>query len=460
MIKRTCTLQAGITCLLALFLSGCYAPLPLMAPEHVIQNHIMSFDNDLYVGPSDAGIFAVLLDLDATPDVRHGQVEIFSGHVADGVTMERLHAYLAADIEDNGGVLRRWTYTPPIVAVVEGASDEEIDVAVQAVQILNMYLPSDWQIDFTDEPAKRNRSKYGHIVIDFAPHSTWPYATDPNHTLGLAVWPLGSQTTWAKVFIDPISTDMLTTTLHELLHTLGRGHVSAMDFPESIMNPNSNGSVGDRLHDVDQDALLAVYGYMTAGATASDIYEDLGEWADEDYSIEARMSIGNEVSDIMAMLGDDPDLEDQIIFFGTNYRNGLIRPWAWGDEPMMHLAENRVLDYDVRWDGRIVGLEPGSLDAMAGNTTLEVGLHTLDGTIYFHEFEEWEEPDDTGRMGTGNSSSLDLTFPIIVRGNTFIQTTEPETGIVTGAFVGMIHEGMIGTLHHDKVVGAFGGVRD
>ena len=55
-------------------------------------------------------------------------------------------------------------------------------------------------------------------------------------------------------------------------------------------------------------------------------------------------------------------------------------------------------------------------------------------------------------------SDGDLSYDVLIRGNTFIRNGGDE-GIVTGAFFGRQHEGMGGVLERDDLAAAFGGTR-
>ena len=73
--------------------------------------------------------------------------------------------------------------------------------------------------------------------------------------------------------------------------------------------------------------------------------------------------------------------------------------------------------------------------------------------------EAW--PGVPGSVGSGvRWGDGDLHYFIKVRGSTFIQLdSSPDDGVLTGAFFGLAHKAMGGTLRRDDLTAAFGGIR-
>ena len=77
-----------------------------------------------------------------------------------------------------------------------------------------------------------------------------------------------------------------------------------------------------------------------------------------------------------------------------------------------------------------------------------VDLPTLGGDLDFTELRSLNQQWSDG----------DLSYDVLIRGNTFIQNGGDE-GVVTGAFFGRRHEGMGGVLEREDLPAAFGGTR-
>ena len=148
------------------------------------------------------------------------------------------------------------------------------------------------------------------------------------------------------------------------------------------------------------------------------------------------------------MRGDLGDLA-----FGAAFRNGLVRPWALGPRPGVHLADNPQLMGSASWSGRLLGLTPSGR-SVAGAAGLAVDLDSLSGDLDFTSLESW-----SGAPGESGSGAMwgdgDLNYDVAVRGNVFARTGGDE-GLVTGAFFGASHEGMGGTLVRDDLSAGFG----
>ena len=248
-----------------------------------------------------------------------------------------------------------------------------------------------------------------------------------------------------RILVDHTRTEgleRLSVIAHEIIHVLGRGHVDAARFPETIMvSGGSEELLAHILHPLDREALLAVYGHLEPGIAPGSIAGALGDWSDTSLHVRGAIDLGD---------GDTA--------FGAALRNGLSQPWASGPSPQANLEDNAGLSGSVSWSGRLLGLTPGA-EAVAGAADLSVDLATLSGTAAFTALEHWAANAAPGALGSGSAwNDGDLSYGIRVRGNTFVQTGGDD-GTVTGAFFGPAHEGMGGVLERDDLSAGFGGKR-
>ena len=438
--------------------------LPLQEPEQAGQAPVVVLGDTIHVGadvapPADA----------LTQAAAHGDARVSHGTVQDGVGAAELIAYLEADTDsyrdEQSGVsevpLLRFGTTPPTVRVADGTPPALVDETVRAVQAINAALPRDWQLDFGSDPAPAGTvmPSSGEILVTFARQEDWPAGAVPPHgeDIGLSE-PLyapiltgdpptltGIEIDGGLVLVDHTRTEgleRLGVIAHELIHVLGRGHVDAARFPETIMVDGGSEELTEHiLHPLDREALLAVYGRLEPGASPSDIATELGDWADT--SLHVRGAV---------------DIEGGDVAFGAALRNGLAQPWATGPRPDSALAGNAALSGSVTWLGRLLGLTPAA-ETVAGAASLRVNLATLEGTAEFTELEQWAADAAPGAVGTGATwHDGDLSYTIAVRGNTFVQTGDDD-GTVTGAFFGPAHEGMGGVLERADLSAGFGGNR-
>ncbi len=192
------------------------------------------------------------------------------------------------------------------------------------------------------------------------------------------------------------------------------------------------------LPQIDTDALYALYTRFAHeyGFRPFDP-NDLGPWTDVSFHLRG-------------------DMDD--VSFGASSRNGLIQPWAHGQGPETNLADNQALSGSASWTGRLLGFTSNS-ESLAGAADLTVSLATLRGRIDFTGLEHWGVNAAPGPVGSGQTwNDGDLSYGVIVRGNTFTQTGG-DAGEVTGAFFGARHEGMGGVVERSDMSAGFGGTR-
>ena len=89
-------------------------------------------------------------------------------------------------------------------------------------------------------------------------------------------------------------------------------------------------------------------------------------------------------------------------------------------------------------------------EPLSGDSRLSINIGTLRGQIDFTGLEYI----DSGTMWNDG----DLSYSVIVRKNTFIQTGG-DADEVTGAFFGPAHEGMGGVVERSDMSAGFGGTR-
>ena len=444
--------------------------LPLQTPLQADQAPIVPLQTTIHIGADVAPPVGSLQESGL-----HGETGVSYGRVQDGVGAAELSAYLEADStlpqtgEENGTPADtiievppvRFRADPPTVYVAEGTPPALVDETVRAVQAINAALPQDWQLAFSPDPANAATvdNPDGKILVRFALQIEWPRGFVPptGKDVGLAVpsyrpvetgdpdAPIRFEIVAGRVFVDHTQTEgleRLGVIAHEIIHLLGRNHVDANSFPETIMVDGGSEELTEHiLHPLDREALLAVYGHLEPETLPGDIATELGAWADS--SLHVRGAI---------------DLEDGEIAFGAALRNGLSQPWASGPSPHTNLEDNAALSGSVSWTGRLLGLTPGA-EAVAGAANLSVDLAALTGEVDFAGLEFWAANTVPGAPGTGATwDDGDLRYDIEVRGSTFVQTGG-DAGTVTGAFFGPAHEGMGGVLERDDLSAGFGGTR-
>ena len=334
---------------------------------------------------------------------------------------------------------------------VAGTTVEQIDEIVRAVQLLNANLPRDFQLSVDSTPVSAaddatgissTTLAQGQILVEYDRREDWEVPL--TH-----VSAIGQTRTWqrrffgdiitARVYVDDTratdAAERMDTLVHELIHALGRRHPDRALFPSTIMNIPARGTEGYVMHQLDREALLAVYGFLEPGDRPDDIATDLGSWEDE--SLHVRGDLGE-------------------LAFGASLRNGLVRPWALGPRPGIDLADNQELTGSASWSGRLLGLTPSG-ESVAGAAGLSIELASLSGDLDFTSLESWAAaPGDPGtRVVWGDG---DLNYDIALEGNVFARTGG-DGGQVTGAYFGGSHEGMGGALVRDDLSGGFAGTR-
>ncbi len=244
--------------------------IPLQAPVHTRQAPIIEYSDTVHVG---AGVRP---EANQLASVRQdGDTVISSGHVRDGAGREAVIAFLGQFIEnfsqlyDSEPSLHTWV-SPPVVRVAEGTTPRQTDYAVQAVQIINAYLPRENRLRFSSVPSPPGVGTFevseGDIFIDFAPHSRW---NPPSRLVyrgvarpapvSIAEFEGGPRTFLemhsARIWINEDRLGNFTheanilLLAHELLHALGLrpGHPDYDIYRDSIMRSRVPRSYSDRI---------------------------------------------------------------------------------------------------------------------------------------------------------------------------------------------------------------------
>ena len=417
--------------------------LPLARPAGAQQTPVIQFGDELRVGamppPGQDGPALV---------ATHHGTAVRYGRLSDGVGATALTEYLSEDSTlTTGGTLIRFAEAP-VVRYVAGTTAAQVDEIVRAVQLLNANLPSDFQltvdpapVSSADDAAGNNHDTLarGQILVEYDRREDWEIPYHGNPIGNTNTWDIGGGIITARVWVDHTratdATNRMDTLVHELIHALGRQHPQRTSFPSTIMRTPAQGTQGYVMHQLDREALLAVYGVLEAGDSPAGIATDLGPWEDE--SLHVRGDLGD-------------------LAFGASLRNGLVRPWALGPRPGIDLADNADLMGSASWSGRLLGLTPSG-ETVSGAAGLSIDLTSLNGDLDFTSLESWSGA--PGELGTGAMwGDGDLSYDVAVEGNVFARTGGDD-GQITGAFFGASHEGMGGTLERDDLDAGFAGNR-
>ena len=227
----------------------------------------------------------------------------------------------------------------------------------------------------------------------------------------------------------------------------GREHADPARFPKTILHTETNETpaIPPVLQQIDNEALLAVYGFLEAGQNSHGVSQALGPWETESGHLAATLAFGTSGR----------------IAFGASERNALVRPWVVGTPlPGIALSANTSLSGQASWSGRLVGLTPAS-EPVAGDAAMTVDLADLSGSLDFTNLEVWTRNAAPGLAGSGRRwQDGDLSYEIAVTANGFRHAAgSRDTGEVEGLFLGADHEAMAGVLARADLSAGFGGTR-
>ena len=375
--------------------------------------------------------------------LRYGEVQ--ESRTLNGVR-QGLRSYFdnTAQLARSGAPVVMRFETVPTIRFGGMVSTADIARLGTVVQIINSALPSDWKLEMaTGVPEAEPDDLSGTIYVEFLPKSEYRRAVDYS-SLGNATAfysTVDARISHAHIQINRSyakngEMEAAIVLAHELIHSLGIGH--ATRGMASMMQATPPTDADDLplpiLYRDDRRALNALYSDMSPG----DLVTSLGPWDDT-------------VSHLAA--------NNDHVAFGVAYADGYGEPWAYGLHPEMALASNPDLLGTARWAGMLLGFTSDD-DPLSGKAALAVHLDDLTGAADFTELETWTKGSLPGEAGSGSDwSTGDLSYDILVTGNTFRQTGGDD-GTVTGAFFGESHEAMGGVLEREDLTAAFGGERD
>ena len=381
------------------------------------------------------------------------------------VSTEALIAYLQDDVmrrsynpESRGTVARFGN--PPVVLINGNASSTMFEDLMQAVQIVNDALPLDWRLKFNESFNPVD----GEITVSFTKpstrfgdpsggHATWePSHGSPIESGTIEVDP----TYWTEYGDGQIPGSFrrgrevgVAVLVHEIIHVLGRDHIPGSTPLYSLMSDPLRIRHDFMLHELDRNALLAVYSRLSHGDTTNDIAEKLGNWEDE-YAFVSG-AYGSQL-------------------FGVIMNNGTPQPWVHGRKPEigtfdirnnMSSIQNGMQDEVVRWKGELVGLTPEA-SVVSGDASLGIDMRTLGGVLDFNDLRSWGRNTlpGTGAGATWGDGDLSYNISLDSRTGVFIQGDGEDAGVVTGSLLGDQLEYTGGVLRRDDLGAAFGGIRE
>lgn len=417
------------------------------------------------IGVHDWGKFRrIFVGLDVAPErlsvaATRGNTRLGHGVITDGVEGATLAAYMVDSLE---GTVVRWEDVPD-VALGGRPTQDQANWFRAAVELVNAALPQASRMEIVSPSS-------AGVTVEFRDYREFPEG------VGGTTWNVTDtdangheRIVQSTIHIDEFAFGTLshrhfvTLLAHELLHSLGLGHVSA-DF-DTIMEASreiyrSWQGLGQRyeaddhgnpvvvsaegleadipmpmsiVYPIDRAALQVLYGRLDNGDSPT----GFGAWT----------------SNSLHVAGSNDSTR-----FGVQYNNGHFAPWAHGYMPDRDLAQNGSLGGSATWKGALVGFTPGNA-AVAGDAVIGVNLATMSGRADFTGLEHWAPNAVPGASGTG-TTWLDgtLGYSISATGNTF-RGTGGDGGRLTGIFTGHSHDGAAGTLERDDLTAAFGASR-
>ena len=391
-------------------------------------------------------------------------IRYFMGASRDGVGVDRLQNYekdlTTQDGDDPFGLegddFEPFSGRPELYLDPDFALDDNAGIwqaLYNSILILNDALPPEFQIEIKGTRATRlGLANEIYVSLETAASIT---TTCGEGAVACAVntpYPLTPSYTKAAVLYIPDDFDTSEyvyprkVIVHELLHALGiSGHVDSVEFPDSIMGTAGEHipNLGHILSRIDREALQILY-----MSQHTDLYNDWGEWSDTSHHLVGRT-------------------DDGALNFGVALFNGLPQPWASGTMPVTTLLNNYTLSGTATWFGSLLGFS--GVSPIAGSAALQVNIDTLAidpqseqdlafRDIYFvNRFENRDLSDTSDRW----FDARNIDYKISISGNSFVNVVGEgyEQGLVTGAFLGVQHEHMGGTVKRTDMVGAFGGSR-
>ena len=197
------------------------AGLALQGPSDHQQAPVYYHNGYLYVGAeiaqqSGVDALATFGPVDETI-IRHGQI-------TDGAGRDALVGFLQAVTD--GTVT--WPSPPAVVKLAADTSDEHVNYALKAVQLVNSALPDEYRLRVSADaaPVRSATVPDGEVYIDFAPRSEWVGATASQTAVGHTSYlsPTASHIWIQHDYERQGEAKMLSLLVHELMHTFRLNH--------------------------------------------------------------------------------------------------------------------------------------------------------------------------------------------------------------------------------------------
>ena len=406
----------------------------------------------VFIGTPD--ISQAISGFDRNYSHRHGNARVGHLRLNDGVTQAQLLSYLEASAATDSGLpteyVRRWRSNPPIVRMMSGSSNSDRQDTMTAVRIINSMLPPDWQLTFDSTDTDNTEVVFNYIGVRFTAAGS-PGAgcsfIGKSDVLGCSLTSIQDGrayggTVWVHPSRNPHVRDRLYVLFHEILHVLGRIHMSQSGF-ETVMHESRNSATEGwlLLTPVDEAALYAVYEHLSPGTAKNSLdMTDIDSWSDQSTYVFGLMDHS----------------EDQNMLFGAVWQNGLVRPYVAAHNPSPPLPNQST---SARWLGRLIGLTPEA-ETVAGSMAMTINFGSMRGEVDFTAMEKWAAQAGPGATGSGTRwGDGDLHYDLRVDERQVFVEIGGDSGEITGQFFGDGHEGAAGTLKRTDLSAGFAGAQ-
>ncbi len=444
-------------------------------------------ENGVYlgIGPAFANQSPGIVDLPAgTATVRDG-IRIRSGHWRDAQgrdgsadaseVVHFLKSFQTQTYRESGSDVRLVFVDfgeQKTLRIGSTASQRERRLVRTALRNINTALPWANRIllgsDITERLAAED-IPVGEIHVHFTDgKGSWPEFREDGededvHVLGIGgaiseeLTVLSGYTYIDREAVGGDDTRMEFVITHELLHAYGIGtHVDPEAYADALLVPRLPEKLDavPRLYlTLEGEALLAAIRIDPGKPVADLTAADFGPWEDTGYHLLGWAELGR--------------MDVGTLQFGAAYRNGLGKPWAYGQAPGTRLQDSPGLSGQQRatWRGSLLGFT-GAGRTVSGDAEIGINLRHLQGNADFTSLESWSPETHPGAQGSGRrwgDGDLGYTIAVTTEAGTemFVSTfaAGDDPGVVTGAFVGNAHEGAAGVLEHPDLSAAFGATR-
>ena len=234
---------------------------------------------------------------------------------------------------------------------------------------------------------------------------------------------------------DQSDWQVVSTLVHEIIHSLGFNGHPGQDFSDSIME-NAWFRLDGSLPEIDIAGLQV-------------LYLKLGEDTEPEELSSLRLGSWNETStDITSSLGP--------VAFGVRHANDVSVPFTVGPEPSAPISLSQLTGTAI-WHGNLLGLA-SNLQTVAGDASISVDFTSMLGTVRFSDLRSYPRltvPMSEKGLIWGDGG---LNYDIRV-GSNYLYSIGGDAGVVSGAFYGQNHNHVGGTVERSDLTAAFGGTR-